>query len=65
MIDSFLSLQARNTHPVLWGLLFTVTPLETGLGIPEPDELQAEAEVEDAPWDLITAACLRSTMQKD
>lgn len=49
-----------NTHPVLWAL-FELTPFETGLGFPEPDEREREPEAEEVapPWDLITAACLQ------
>lgn len=38
-------------------LLLALTPLDTGLVFPELDELELEAEVEEAPWVLITAAC--------
>lgn len=35
-------------------LLLVLTPLDTGLELADEDP---EAEVEEAPWDLMTAAC--------
>lgn len=57
-----LKIQTWSAYPLLWLLLFAVTPLETGLEtgreFPEADE-ELEAEAEEAPWALIAAACLR------
>lgn len=49
----------RRAYPLLCPLVFALTPLETGLECPEEDELEPEAEVEEAPWALIEAACLK------
>lgn len=38
-------------------LLLVLTPLDTGLEFAAVDDLDPEAEVEEAPWDLTTAAC--------
>lgn len=54
----------RDAYLLLWTLLFALTPLETGLGFPEADELEPEAEEEqEAPLALITAACLRQNIK--
>lgn len=58
------SIPNRCAYPLLWPLLFAFIPLEMGLELPEPDELEAEAEVEQEPWVLITAACLRPKKYK-
>lgn len=39
-------------------------PLETGQGFSEADERELEADEEEAPWDLITAACLWKKQKK-
>lgn len=52
------SILGRSAYTLLWPLLLAPTPFETGLDLPEVDELEAEAEVEEAPCDLITAARL-------
>lgn len=44
-------------------LLLVLTPLETGLEIPEEVVEDPEAKVEEAPWDLMTAACLKNNLQ--
>lgn len=57
-----LKIQTWSAYPLLWLLLFAVTPLETGLEtgreFPEADE-ELEAEAEEAPWALIAAAFLQ------
>ena len=57
-------LSGRNgsAYPLLWPLVFAITPLETGLMFPEAaDEPEQEAEVmvEEARWALFTAAFLK------
>lgn len=55
-----MNIQSHGPYPLLWFLVFALTPLETGLEFPEADELEleAEVEVEEAPWALDKAACL-------
>lgn len=59
ILDILKSIQSRSAYPLLWPLVFALTPLETGLEFPDADELEPEVEVEEAPWALIAAACLR------
>lgn len=52
------------TYPLLWPLLFALTPLDTGLGFPEADELEPDVEAEEeALWARIVAACLRGNIR--
>lgn len=54
---------SRSAYLLLWTLLFALTPLETGLEFPEADELEPEAELEEAVLTLIRAACLRQNIK--
>lgn len=62
-IKHLKSIRSRGAYLLLWPLLFALTPLETGLEFPEADELEPEAEEEEAPLALITAACLRQNIK--
>lgn len=53
----------RGSYLLVWLLLCALTPLEAGLVFPEAeDEVEPEAEVEEAPA-LVTAAFLASNIK--
>lgn len=56
-------MQSRTAYLLFWILLFALKPLETGLEFPEADELEPEAEVEEAVFTLIRAACLKQNIK--
>ena len=51
-----------NAYLVLWPLLLELTPLETGLEFPAADELEHDADEEEAVVALFTAAFLKRNM---